>query len=90
MRRIMLLLALMFASTPAQGSTLLPGELFTPGDVFVAVTAPVFADRTNSFCWQCDDGIRSNDLRLILGRGSAFFVAGYPGFWEGRCSAQWL
>ncbi len=67
MRRIMLLLALMSASTPAQGSTLLPGELFTPDSVFVVITAPVFADGTNRFCWHCDDGIPSNDLQLILG-----------------------
>jgi len=80
MRRIMLLLALMLASTPAQGSTLLPGELFTPDSVFVVITAPVFADGTNRFCWQCDDGIPSNDLQLILGGGSAFGVAGYPNF----------
>ena len=64
MRRIMLLLALMLASTPAQGSTLLPGELFTPDSVFVVITAPVFADGTNRFCWHCDDGIPSNDLQL--------------------------
>jgi hypothetical protein len=80
MRRIILLLALMLASSPAQGSTLLPGELFTPDSVFVAITAPVFANGTNSFCWQCGDGIPSNDFRLTLGRGRAFFVPGYPGF----------
>lgn len=83
MRRIILLLALMLTSTPTQGSTLLPGELFTPQDVFVAISAPVFANGTNSFCWQCGDGIPSNDLRLTLGRGPAFFAAGYPGFFSG-------
>jgi hypothetical protein len=80
MGRIILLLALMLASSPAQGSTLLPGELFTPDAVSVAMTAPVFANGTNRFCWQCGDGIPSNDLQLILGGGRAFGVQGYPVF----------
>ena len=80
MRRIILLLVLMLASTPAQASTLLPGELFTPDSVHVAITGPVFANGTHTFCWQCGDGIPSNDLRLVLSRGSEFGVPGYPDF----------
>ena len=81
MCRIILLLMLMLASSPAQGSTLLPGELFTPDSVFVTMTAPVFANGTNRFCWQCGDGISSNDLRLIiLGGDRVFGVPGYPQF----------
>jgi hypothetical protein len=80
MRRIVALLVLVSASSPAHADTIVPGEFFTPESVLVAVSAPVFSNRSNRFCWRCTDGNASNDLQLLLSGGGEFGVEGFPTF----------
>ena len=81
MRRIIVLLLVMWASSPAQAAPLVPGELFTPGFGFLTVGAPQFENSSNTFCWQCDDGNPSNDLHLFIGDTKPIIpIEGFPTF----------
>lgn len=83
MRRISLLFALMVPmSSPTQADVLLPGDLFVPESVLVEFSNPIFANGTNTFCWQCSDADPSNDLQLVLHGVPSISVPGFPDYFS--------
>jgi hypothetical protein len=78
MRRIILLFALMSASSPVHADPILPGDLFIPGSIFVDIAKPIFGNRTNTLCWRCGDASSLNDLRLLIGGGENDLHFRYP------------
>jgi hypothetical protein len=83
MRRIVVCLtSMLLASSPSQAAPMLPGEFFTPESASVTLSAPLFTNGTDTFCWLCSDSDPLNDLKLVLsGRTPGTFgVEGFPTF----------